>query len=543
MPKSKTIITNILTFALLTITLAITPLTSYDPINIPRLILLICFSFVLLTLLIHSRNQLFGQMNKVSLINSLVFIVWAFLAAIASNGTIFEKFFGVSGRLTGFITYIGLVVLMLSALATGGQQLNKKLMYTLVISGAASMLLALIQAAGADPFDWISEFTPIFSVFGNPNFLSSFMAFTAIAVLALWWNKSIKGTLISIVFGLISIFIIYKSKSQQGFLVLLIGISTIIYLWIRQNSSLKKLKYVYQLLWLTGGIAVFLDILQKSPWTSILYKQSVSFRGDFWQAGWKMALDNPIFGVGLDGYRDNFRFYRDQAAVTRDPIDASVDSAHNVFIDILAGGGFPLLALYLGWIFIVFRSAYKVFNREQEFNPYFAGIFTIWICYLAQSFISINTISLAIWGWALGGAIIGYEINSLTGPDVKSTKNRKYTLVVAISFIFGLIITMPIYITDAEFRSAHKSGDVERILESHEKWPQDVRRMNATAEILRVNGFPDQALSVSRKATELAPDNYEAWKQLWLNPNISEEERTKVRIEIGKLDPLNNVIK
>jgi hypothetical protein len=102
---------------------------------------------------------------------------------------------------------------------------------------------------------------------------------------------------------------------------------------------------------------------------------------------------------------------------------------------------------------------------------------------------------------------------------------------------------MPIYITDAEFRSAHKSGDVERILESHEKWPQDVRRMNATAEILRVNGFPDQALSVSRKATELAPDNYEAWKQLWLNPNISEEERTKVRIEIGKLDPLNNVIK
>ncbi len=543
MPKSKTIITNILTFALLTITLAITPLTSYDPINIPRLILLICFSFVLLTLLIHSRSQLFGQMNKVSLINSLVFIVWAFLAAIASNGTIFEKFFGVSGRLTGFITYIGLVVLMLSALATGGQQLNKKLMYTLVISGAASMLLALIQAAGADPFDWISEFTPIFSVFGNPNFLSSFMAFTAIAVLALWWNKSIKGTLISIVFGLISIFIIYKSKSQQGFLVLLIGISTIIYLWIRQNSSLKKLKYVYQLLWLTGGIAVFLDILQKSPWTSILYKQSVSFRGDFWQAGWKMALDNPIFGVGLDGYRDNFRFYRDQAAVTRDPIDASVDSAHNVFIDILAGGGFPLLALYLGWIFIVFRSAYKVFNREQEFNPYFAGIFTIWICYLAQSFISINTISLAIWGWALGGAIIGYEINSLTGPDVKSTKNRKYTLVVAISFIFGLIITMPIYITDAEFRSAHKSGDVERILESHEKWPQDVRRMNATAEILRVNGFPDQALSVSRKATELAPDNYEAWKQLWLNPNISEEERTKVRIEIGKLDPLNNVIK
>ena len=543
MLKSKLIITNVLTFALSTITLAITPLTSYDPINIPRLILLICFSLILITLLVSSRDLLFGNINKILLISSLLFVAWAFLAAINSHGTMFEKFFGVFGRLTGFITYLSLVVLMLSALAVGGQQLNRKLLYALVITGAVSMFLALIQVAGVDPFNWITEYTPIFSVFGNPNFLSSFMAFTTIAVITFWWNKSMKVTLIPLIYGLISMFIIYRSKSQQGFLVLLVGISTLLYLWIRQNSKLKKLKYGYQLIWLTGGVAVLLDILQKSPWTSILYKQSVSFRGDFWQAGWKMSLDNPILGVGLDGYRDNFRFYRDQAAVTRDPIDASVDSAHNVFIDLLSGGGFPLLALYLVWIFLVFRSAYKVFKIEQEFNPFFAGIFTIWICYLAQSFISINTISLAIWGWALGGAIIGYEINTLKTTDVKSTKNRKYALAIFIPFIFGLILTLPIYIADAEFRSAHRSGDVERIVASHEKWPQDVRRMNATAEILRVNGFPDQALSISKKATQLAPDNYEAWKQLWLNPNISEEERNKVRIEISKLDPLNNVIK
>ena len=363
MLRSKLVISNVLTFALLTITLAITPLTSYDPINIPRLILLTCFSLTLITLLVSSRNLLFGHINKILLINLVLFVVWVFLAAITSNGTMFEKFFGVSGRLTGFVTYLGLVVLMISAVATGGQQLNRLLLYTLVISGAASMFLALIQVAGADPFNWITEYTPIFSVFGNPNFLSSFMAFTTIAVITFWWNKSIKVTLIPIVYGLISIYIIYKSKSQQGFLVLLVGISTLLYLWIRQNSKLKKLKYGYQLLWLTGGVAVVLDILQKSPWSSILYKQSVSFRGDFWQAGWKMSLDNPILGVGLDGYRDNFRLYRDQAAVIRDPIDASVDSAHNVFIDLLSGGGFPLLALYLVWIFLVFKSAYKVFKR------------------------------------------------------------------------------------------------------------------------------------------------------------------------------------
>ena len=100
----------------------------------------------------------------------------------------------------------------------------------------------------------------------------------------------------------------------------------------------------------TGSILVVLDILQKSPWTPILYKESVALRGDFWRTGWNITKDNPFFGVGFDGYRDSFRLYRDQIATNRAP-DSTISSAHNVFLDISSGGGLVLLVFYLLIIF------------------------------------------------------------------------------------------------------------------------------------------------------------------------------------------------
>jgi O-antigen ligase len=109
-----------------------------------------------------------------------------------------------------------------------------------------------------------------------------------------------------------------------------------------------------------------LDILQKSPWSSILYKESVTFRGDFWRAGWKMTVDNPVFGVGLDGYRDHYRASRDVVTALRPGSDAMTDSAHNVFLDISSGGGFPLLIIYVFLLGLRFFLQSKLFAGARD---------------------------------------------------------------------------------------------------------------------------------------------------------------------------------
>lgn len=94
-------------------------------------------------------------------------------------------------------------------------------------------------------------------------------------------------------------------------------------------------------------LAIISDVFQKSPWSPMLYQESVSFRGDFWRAGTRMTWNNPFFGVGPDGYRDYYRSYRDLTTASRTDSNVPTDSAHNGLLDLSSSGGLPLLMIYL----------------------------------------------------------------------------------------------------------------------------------------------------------------------------------------------------
>jgi O-antigen ligase len=271
-----------------------------------------------------------------------------------------------------------------------------------------------------------------------------------------------------------------------------------------------------------------------------LYKESVALRGDFWRTGWNITKDNPFFGVGLDGYRDSFRLYRDQIATNRAP-DSTISSAHNVFLDISSGGGLVLLFFYLLIILYALVSAVKVIRRTTKFNANFAGLFGAWVAYLAQSLISINQIGLAIWGWILSGFIIGYEIN--TRSQVKEEKNFKLgglKVAVAVGVPIAIVVALPLVIADAEFRSTVKSGDVLKIEENLDRWPQSVIRMNIASQIFSDGGLNDRALVISKKAVDLNPYNFEAWERIYLNPVTDSKLKLEALNYMKKLDPLNS---
>jgi O-antigen ligase len=524
----------------LVVTLFVTPLTSFDPINTPRLASLIFFSSIsIFVLLKYNVFKTEIKYTAIFLISG-AFIIWSLISSLLSNITLEEAFYGVTGRQTGALAYFSFVIIMLVNVISSGHKLNSSLLVTLIVAGYINGTYGAFQSISADPFDWINPYSPVFGLFGNPNFHASFMGITATAVFSLLIKQQnkIKYRLIYGGFIPLALLNINQSKSQQGFLVLLAGVLVVLYLRLR-SSSYKRLIFIYIAAWLIGALLVILDILQKTPWKSILYKESVSYRGDFWRAGWQITLDNPIFGVGLDGYRDNFRFYRDQVATDRNP-NAMVDSAHNVFIDISSGGGFPLLIIYITILLLALISAVKVIKRSNTFDPIFAGIFGSWIAYLAQSLISINQIALAVWGWALTGAIIGYEIITRDEKQELVFKDKAIGwLAVSSGIVIGVAIALPLFLSDSQFRSTVKLGDVTQIQQSVERWPQSVIRMTLAAKILREGGFADQALEISTKATKLFPNNFEAWQELYVNPKASEDLKIEALQTMKKLDLLN----
>ena len=307
----------------------------------------------------------------------------------------------------------------------------------------------------------------------------------------------------------------------------------------------------YWLLALAVSIIGTVGILNKGPLASLLYQDSVTYRGDYWQAGWKMTLENPLFGVGLDSYGNWYRFARTEAAALRRGPDIISNSAHNVFLDISSNGGLLLLTTYLLIFGLIFRSALRVLKKLQNFDAVGVGLVSAWFAYVIQSVISINQLGLAIWGWVLGGAIIGYDLYR-DRPDAprlsvkKSGRPEQVPAVLVLTGTLGLVIGLMVSIwplaQDSSFRSALESGDGAKIEAAAKQFPRNNFYYIYSAQILQENKIEDKALDLTRLAIASNPRDFAAWKLLAANPKSSESEKAAAIAKMKELDPFNKTL-
>jgi hypothetical protein len=177
----------------------------------------------------------------------------------------------------------------------------------------------------------------------------------------------------------------------------------------------------------------------------------------------------------------------------------------------------------------------------------------VWLCYQAQSIISINQIGLAVWGWVFGGLIIAYE-KFMTGGTQQSnnkteSKNRRGSrkqlsepaLVIAsvFGFIIGMLIAMPPFIADAKWRIAMGSGNAEKLKSAAVAWPRDPIRLSQASTIFLDNKFPEEALVLSKLVAKDFPNTYIAWYTYAQMPNLTASEKVLIKNNLNRLDPLN----
>jgi tetratricopeptide (TPR) repeat protein len=111
------------------------------------------------------------------------------------------------------------------------------------------------------------------------------------------------------------------------------------------------------------------------------------------------------------------------AQVLRRGPNVGTNAAHNVFIQLGATAGIFVLITYLVLVgFIFWRGIVGLRQRTETKQILFATFFGAWLTYLAQAFISIDNIGVAIWGWVLGGAVVGLSYNQ---EDPEKTKPEK----------------------------------------------------------------------------------------------------------------------
>lgn len=556
-PESRAI-ARLLGWTALLATVLVMPWAAYEPINVPKLAVISIGGFMALGALLANWAEFMKKQYRLVLIFGALFVIDLTVVLVVSGTNFYQEFFGTFGRATGYVAYVALVSLLMVAAVTASSFALRRFMVSLMAAGSLSITYGLLQALNLDPISWVNKYSPVIGFLGNPNFQSSFVGFSGVMAFAMLISKDLvllmRGGYLAYLVS--AAYVIKATTSQQGFLVLMGGIGVLLFIWI-SKSKFRFLTIPSLLVGIVGVVLATLGSLNSGPLASVLYKPSVTYRGDYWRAGWKMTLEQPFFGVGLDSYGDWYRRARTVEATLRRGPDIVSNAAHNVLLDLSSNGGFPLVIIYLFMMFLVAAAAIKVVKRSAGYEPVFAGLVAVWIAYQAQSIISLNQLGLAVWGWIISGLIIGYEINTREievvqklGVKVKSASAmaaQKVMPITAMGMFVGLMVGIGLGVpplnATSKFKSGLETGDANVVQNVANFWPQDAIRSAQIAILLNDNKLPTQALEVIEKAKEQFPDSYDLWRALASLSNASAADLEEANAQMKRLDPHNPDLK
>lgn len=384
-----------------------------DPFNAPKSWILSIAAFWLLGWLLFQIKDSFAIAPlRWATIISGGYLLALTMALVASDNS-YIGFFGDYQRRTGYLSYLSLIILFLASAYLLRLTTLDLLERVSLIVGLALGAYGFLQHFKYDFIHWNNSLNTVIGTLGNPDFAGAVMAVFLVLNFGIVIQKEQHRVLrlLSAFNSLLLIVVIIFSQVRQALLAATVGIVLMLIVWLyqRRKSGAYALAGVSIVLGLLG-IAATLD---KGPLAKYLYKVSVTYRGDYWRAGWRMFVHHPFFGVGLDRYGYFFRQYRDATQSLRRGPDITSNAAHNVPLQLAATGGvFVLIGFLLFTGFIAWRGIIALRRTTGHQQILAAVIFASWITYELQSIISIDNLGIAVWGYILGGALVGISLPS-----------------------------------------------------------------------------------------------------------------------------------
>ena len=560
---------GIISWGAVGITILVTDRVSTDPVNVGKMLLLSLLAGGCIGITSTSLKIIFLR-NRVLIIMILLFLGFALISIIYSLNPWERGFYGAFGRNTGLLTYTSLALIFISVSLLRQLENVERILRAFFLSGYLNLAYCLFASTGRDIFTWNNPYKKLLGTFGNPDFISAFMGFFIVGLFCLSISNGVHSSVrifywLSIV---ASLYAIKGTAALQGYVVCVTGILIIIFFFIISRDLKPYVTYSYLVSMLILGFIAIAGTLQKGPLVSLLYKPSVSLRGEYWQAGINMGTDNPILGVGLDSYGTFYRLYRDKSATIFPGVNTVADTAHNVFIDIFAGTGFPGLISYMGILVLILISAGRVIINQKIFDPLFVSLFSIWCVYQIQTIISINQIGLAIWGWVLGGTLIAYS-KILLGKDTESPKKKdtespkklvsilpsfnkrikkkpelqEVSAILILTLLLGSslggLVAAPSFIADTKLRNALRTQDLEKFYSVGLLWPMDVTRTNQALVNIGKREISNNTINLALSSVKKFPAEFPMYFTVWQLSSTDSKQKAVYAKKLHTLDPHN----
>lgn len=424
---------------------------STDPFNAPKLWVLTLFSAVLFGEVIFKRKYILMIIqNNVAFKFATLFIISMFIALLFSDQK-YTAFFGDYLRKNGFLQYLCLYIVFLSAAISIKKENFKQIYNMSLLLGVVLSIYGYLQHYGKDFVAWNNPYNSVILTTGNPNFAAALMSFLLLLNVSACTNSLVKNyfRIAHLGVSILLITVIIFSNARQGLVAGSLGL--IVFVVILTYKKYSKLGSLLALVSIALGVLAILGMLQKGPLASILYKGSVSIRGYYWRAAIEMFKDHPVFGVGLDSYGLFFKQYRESEYSLKYGYTITSSNAHNTVLQFFSTGGIFVGMFYLLFLMSILALSIKKI-RELHGNELilFLGLFGAWISFQAQSIISIDNIGISVWNWVLSGFLVGLclDVSTINQNKVVGSSNNdrsKITLLSWFLFIPSFIFVSMLY--------------------------------------------------------------------------------------------------
>jgi hypothetical protein len=537
--------------------------TVTDPVNVTKLFALGGVAAGAFAVLLAFGVKELWNSSRALVVLLLLFLIASINSVLNSDGPLTQNLYGVYGRNTALITYLLLMMVIATVALLRRESSFNTLIWGLLGAGVANVIYCGWVIAFGDFIPWSNPYGNILGTFGNPNFIGAFLGIFAASLVA-FMMKPGTTLFLRVASGLIFLLAVYEiinSNAIQGRVVVAAGLGIVGFYLVRSKFEGVIAQVGYVVFVAIGGVFALLGALQVGPLTKYIYKTSVSLRGEYWQAGWNMGSEHPFTGVGFDTYGDWYRRLRDTQALVLPGPNTVTNAAHNVPFDVFAFGGWPLFIIYIAILALSVIAIIKVTVRAKKYDAIFVTLTTAWVCYQLQSIISINQIGLAVWGWLFGGALIAYEIATRPKIDSESAETAKSksaqgrrtkgkqkeaifssTLMAGVGAVVGLLIAAPPYSADAKWRSALFAEDLQKLeaaLVPGYLNPMNSYKYANAVQILEGSKLYDLAYKYAQIGVEFNPNNFDAWKVLYVITNSTAEDKAKALENMKRLDPNN----
>lgn len=554
---TENFLAKLLTFGIASTSIFLISGSVTDPVNVPKLLILGITGSASFAVVISTKLRSRLKNYPAVLILLLAFVVQMLVSSFSSSSPFSQNLYGVYGRNNGFLTYLFFCLIFCSALCLQSTNSINLIIYCFFTVGFVNLALNLWVISFGDFIEWNNPYGNILGTFGNPNFAGAFLGMFFCALFTQLLNSKL---VIRIRLGLLLLlalcfYEILASDAVQGIVVAASGSSIVLFLYIRAKFNKLILGSFTLASFGFAGLALA-GALQKGPLTEIVYKTSVSLRGQYWIAGWNTGTENPFTGAGMDAFGDWYRRRRDLHALELPGVNTVVNAAHNVPLDMFAFGGWPLFLIYVGLMVTAGRAALRIIFFEKNFNPQATVLISTWAGYQLQSIISINQIGLAIWGWLLSGALITYasimgqnkrnlDVNFKPQINLRPKENDTPAQVLITAFlgaIFGLLIAVPPFSSDLSWRRAQVAQSLPMIEQSmNDSYfnPPNTQKFIDNVDLLERSQLYDLSRKYALEAVKWNPNTFDLWKLLYLVQASTVEEKALAVANMRRLDPLN----